>query len=98
MPFRSIDNKYQVVYNSGRFRMSGRGSLAGLMPYGNANAMTLEMAHEILTVVEKTPVLAGLCGTDPFRDISALLKEVKELGFLGVQVSRDGRETQKHRN
>jgi len=74
-----------IIYNSGRFRMAGRGSLAGLMPYGNANAITLEMAHEILTIVKKTPVLAGICGTDPFRDMSGLLKEVKELGFAGVQ-------------
>jgi predicted TIM-barrel enzyme len=72
-----------TIYNSGRFRMAGRGSLAGMMPYGNANDLTLEMAHEVLTVVKKTPVLAGLCGTDPFRDMSRLLKQVKDLGFIG---------------
>lgn len=64
--------------------MAGRGSLAGMMPYGNANDLTLEMAHEVLTVVKKTPVLAGLCGTDPFRDMTGLLKEVKNLGFAGT--------------
>ncbi|KAH7889544.1 TIM-barrel-protein domain-containing protein [Phlebopus sp. FC_14] len=74
-----------ILYNSGRYRMAGRGSLAGLMPYGDANAIMLEMARETLTVVKKTPVLAGICGTDPFRDMSRLLQEVKELGFTGVQ-------------
>ncbi|EGN95622.1 hypothetical protein SERLA73DRAFT_95164 [Serpula lacrymans var. lacrymans S7.3] len=74
-----------ILYNSGRYRMAGRGSLAGLMPYGDANAIMLEMARETLTVVKKTPVLAGICGTDPFRDITRLLKEVKDLGFTGVQ-------------
>ncbi|KAH7929675.1 hypothetical protein BV22DRAFT_116661 [Leucogyrophana mollusca] len=74
-----------ILYNSGRYRMAGRGSLAGLMPYGDANAIMLDMARETLTVVKKTAVLAGICGTDPFRDMSRLLQEVKDLGFTGVQ-------------
>src|ERR1700692_3170066 len=74
-----------VIYNSGRYRMAGRGSLAGMMPYGDANAIVMEMAAEVLTVVKETPVLAGVCGTDPFRQISRFLKEVKEIGFAGVQ-------------
>jgi len=74
-----------IVYNSGRYRMAGRGSLAGLMPYGDANAIVLDMGREVLTVVKKTPVLAGVCGTDPFRDMNRFLKEVKELGFVGCQ-------------
>lgn len=74
-----------VIYNSGRFRMAGRGSLAGCMPYGDANAIVMEMAREVLTVVTKTPVLAGVCGTDPFRDMRRFLREVKEAGFAGVQ-------------
>jgi predicted TIM-barrel enzyme len=74
-----------VIYNSGRYRMAGRGSLAGLMPYGDANAIVMEMASEVLTVVKGTPVLAGVCGTDPFRQIPLFLKEVKEVGFAGVQ-------------
>lgn len=74
-----------VIYNSGRFRMAGRGSLAGLMPYGDANAIVMEMAGEVLTVVKETPVLAGVCATDPFRQMSIFLKEVKEIGFSGVQ-------------
>jgi predicted TIM-barrel enzyme len=74
-----------VIYNSGRFRMAGRGSLAGLMPYGDANAIVMEMAGEVLTVVEDTPVLAGVCGTDPFRQMPVFLRQVKELGFSGVQ-------------
>ncbi|KIM79590.1 hypothetical protein PILCRDRAFT_98083 [Piloderma croceum F 1598] len=74
-----------IIYNSGRYRMAGRGSLAGLMPYGDANAIVLDMGREVLTIVKKTPVLAGVCGTDPFRDMSRFLKEVKELGFVGVQ-------------
>ncbi len=74
-----------VIYNSGRYRMAGRGSLAGLMPYGDANAIVMEMASEVLTVVKETPVLAGVCGTDPFRQIPLFLKEVKEIGFAGVQ-------------
>ena len=56
-----------VIYNSGRYRMAGRGSLAGLMPYGDANAIVVEMAGEVLPIVKQTPVLAGVCGTDPFR-------------------------------
>src|SRR6202048_4223354 len=74
-----------VIYNSGRYRMAGRGSLAGLMPYGDANAIVVEMAAEVLTVVKETPVLAGVCGTDPFRQIPLFLKEIKEIGFAGVQ-------------
>ena len=74
-----------VIYNSGRYRMAGRGSLAGLMPYGDANAIVMEMAGEVLTIVDKTPVLAGVCGTDPFRQMEVFLKQVKEIGFCGVQ-------------
>jgi predicted TIM-barrel enzyme len=74
-----------IVYNSGRFRMAGRGSLAGLMPYGDANAIVMEMAHEVLPVVEHTPVLAGVCGTDPFRRMGWFLDEVARVGFAGVQ-------------
>jgi predicted TIM-barrel enzyme len=74
-----------VVYNSGRYRMAGRGSLAGMMPYGDANGVVLEMAREVLPVVAKTPVLAGVCGSDPFRQMDLLLDEVVRLGFSGVQ-------------
>ena len=74
-----------VIYNSGRFRMAGRGSMAGLMPYGDANAIVLEMANEVLPVVTHTPVLAGVCGTDPFRNIPRFLQQIKEMGFAGVQ-------------
>ena len=74
-----------VIYNSGRYRMAGRGSLAGLMPYGDANAIVMEMANEVLTIVKDTPVLAGVCGTDPFRQIPIFLKQVKEVGFAGIQ-------------
>ena len=74
-----------IIYNSGRFRMAGRGSLAGLMPYGDANAIVMEMAREVLPVVERTPVLAGVCGTDPFRVMKRFLIEVREIGFAGVQ-------------
>lgn len=74
-----------IIYNSGRFRMASRGSLAGLMPYGDANAIVMEMAGEVLTVVKNTPVLAGVCGTDPFRQMDVFLKQVKEIGFSGVQ-------------
>src|SRR5512145_270771 len=74
-----------VIYNSGRFRMAGRGSLAGLMPYGDANAIVMEMAREVLPVVEHTPVLAGVCGTDPFRSMPRFLAEVRDAGFAGVQ-------------
>ncbi|KAI4862539.1 TIM-barrel-protein domain-containing protein [Hypoxylon rubiginosum] len=74
-----------IIYNSGRFRMAGRGSLAGLMPYGDANEIVVDMAKEVLPVVRDTPVLAGVCGTDPFRDMRQFLKQLKELGFSGVQ-------------
>jgi predicted TIM-barrel enzyme len=74
-----------VIYNSGRYRMAGRGSLAGLMPYGNANDIVLEMAREVLPVVKKTPVLAGVCGTDPFMIREDFLRRIAELGFSGVQ-------------
>ncbi|EQK99912.1 hypothetical protein OCS_04372 [Ophiocordyceps sinensis CO18] len=74
-----------IVYNSGRFRMAGRGSLCGLMPYGNANDAVVDMASEILPVVKHTPVIAGVCATDPFRDIPRFLKTLQELGFAGVQ-------------
>jgi predicted TIM-barrel enzyme len=74
-----------VIYNSGRFRMAGRGSLAGCMPYGDANAIVMEMANEVLPVVKNTPVLAGVCGTDPFRLMDVFLKQVKDVGFSGVQ-------------
>src|SRR5262249_52690219 len=74
-----------VIYNSGRYRMAGRGSLAGLMPYGDANAIVLEMAGEVLPVVRHTPVLAGVCGTDPFRLMPVFLKQIKDMGFTGVQ-------------
>jgi predicted TIM-barrel enzyme len=74
-----------VIYNSGRYRMAGRGSLAGLLPYGNANEIVKEMAHEILPAVKHTPVLAGVCGTDPFMLRDKFLKELIELGFAGIQ-------------
>ncbi len=74
-----------VIYNSGRYRMAGRGSLAGLLPYGNANEIVKEMAHEVITAVTQTPVLAGVNGTDPFMLRRHLLQELKELGFAGVQ-------------
>src|ERR1700682_5677914 len=74
-----------IIYNSGRFRMAGRGSLAGLMPYGDANAIVMEMAREVLPVVEHTPVLAGVCATDPFRVMSRFLAQVQAEGFSGVQ-------------
>lgn len=74
-----------VIYNSGRFRMAGRGSLSGTMPYGDANAIVMEMAGEVLTIVERTPVLAGVCGTDPFRQMPIFLKDVRDIGFSGVQ-------------
>jgi predicted TIM-barrel enzyme len=74
-----------IIYNSGRFRMAGRGSLAGLMPYGDANAIVMEMAREVLPVVERVPVLAGVCGTDPFRIMARFLLEVRDAGFAGVQ-------------
>ncbi len=74
-----------IIYNSGRFRMNGRGSLAGIMPYGDANAIVLDMAKEVLTIVKDTPVLAGVCGTDPYRDMDVFLHELIRLGFSGVQ-------------
>ena len=74
-----------VIYNSGRFRMAGRGSLSGLMPYGDANAIVMEMAHEVLPVVPRTPVLAGVCGTDPFRIMKLFLRDIDAAGFSGVQ-------------
>jgi predicted TIM-barrel enzyme len=74
-----------VIYNSGRFRMAGRGSLAGMMPYGDANAIVMEMAREVLPVVRHTPVLAGVCGTDPFRIMKLFLRDVAAAGFSGVQ-------------
>ncbi|MGA0598414.1 phosphoenolpyruvate hydrolase family protein [Enterovirga sp. CN4-39] len=74
-----------IIYNSGRYRMAGRGSSSGLMAYGNANAIVREMAVEILPVVKRTPVLAGVNGTDPFIIMPVFLKELKELGFSGVQ-------------
>ncbi len=74
-----------VIYNSGRYRMAGRGSLAGMMPYGNANQIVKEMAPEVLTAVKHTPVLAGVCGTDPFLLREPFLKELKHLGFAGIQ-------------
>src|ERR687896_2075433 len=74
-----------VIYNSGRYRMAGRGSLAGLLPYGNANEIVKEMAHEVLPAVRHTPVLAGVCGTDPFMLRDLFLRELKEMGFAGIQ-------------
>lgn len=74
-----------VIYNSGRYRMAGRGSLAGLMPYGDANAVVMDMAGEVLPVVKNTPVLAGVCASDPFRMMDKFLDEVKAAGFSGVQ-------------
>lgn len=74
-----------VIYNSGRYRMAGRGSLAGLMPYGDANRIVMEMAGEVLPVVKQTPVLAGVCATDPFRVMDRFLDEVRAAGFAGVQ-------------
>jgi predicted TIM-barrel enzyme len=74
-----------IIYNSGRYRMAGRGSLAGLMPYGDANGIVVEMAAEVLPVVQDTPVLAGVCGTDPFRLMPVFIKQLKEMGFSGVQ-------------
>jgi predicted TIM-barrel enzyme len=74
-----------IIYNSGRYRMAGRGSLAGLLPYGDANAIVVDMAREVLPIVERTPVLAGVCGTDPFRRMPVFLDELVRLGFAGVQ-------------
>ncbi|MDO4681650.1 MAG: phosphoenolpyruvate hydrolase family protein [Lautropia sp.] len=74
-----------IIYNSGRYRMAGRGSLAGLMPYGDANAIVMDMAAEVLPIVKHTPVLAGVCGTDPFRLMPRFIAQLKEAGFSGVQ-------------
>ena len=74
-----------IIYNSGRYRMAGRGSLAGLLSYGDANAIVQEMGCEVLPIVKKTPVLAGVCGTDPFRVMDLFLKQLKDQGFNGVQ-------------
>ena len=74
-----------IIYNSGRYRMAGRGSLSGMMPYGDANEIVMEMAREVLPIVKRTPVLAGVCGTDPFRQMPIFLNQVKEIGFSGVQ-------------
>ncbi|GAB6085985.1 phosphoenolpyruvate hydrolase family protein [Alkaliphilus crotonatoxidans] len=74
-----------IIYNSGRYRMAGRGSLAGLLPYGDANQIVMEMGREVLPVVKNTPVLAGVCGTDPFRLMDVYLEEIKNAGFVGVQ-------------
>src|SRR5881394_3496417 len=74
-----------ILYNSGRFRMAGRGSLSGMMPYGDANQIVVEMAREVLPVVKDTPVLAGVCGTDPFRLMPVFIGELKRMGFSGVQ-------------
>jgi predicted TIM-barrel enzyme len=74
-----------IIYNSGRFRMGGRGSLSGMMPYGDANEIVVDMAREVLPVVKETPVLAGVCGTDPFRLMPVFLDELKRIGFSGVQ-------------
>src|SRR5207247_6213613 len=74
-----------IIYNSGRFRMAGRGSLSGMMPYGDANQIVMDMAREVLPVIKKTPVLAGVCGTDPFRIMKSFLRHVQDAGFSGVQ-------------
>jgi len=74
-----------IIYNSGRYRMAGRGSLAGMMPYGDANAIVMEMARDVLPVVSDTPVVAGVCGTDPFRVMGRFLETVVATGFCGVQ-------------
>src|SRR5438067_7199183 len=74
-----------IIYNSGRFRMAGRGSLSGMMPYGDANQIVMDMAREVLPIVQHTPVLAGVCGTDPFRLMKRFLLDVRDAGFSGVQ-------------
>jgi predicted TIM-barrel enzyme len=74
-----------IIYNSGRYRMAGRGSMAGMMPYGDANAIVVDMAAEVLPIVKNTMVMAGVCGTDPFRLMPVFLKQLKEMGFDGVQ-------------
>lgn len=83
--FESGGGDLIIIYNSGRYRMGGRGSLAGLMPYGNANDVVVDMAREVIPVVKHTPVLAGVCASDPFRIIPRFLGELKDLGFAGVQ-------------
>ena len=74
-----------IIYNSGRYRMAGRGSLAGLMPYGDANQIVMDMAGEVLTIVKDTPVLAGVCASDPFRQMDLFLNQVQAIGFAGIQ-------------
>jgi predicted TIM-barrel enzyme len=74
-----------IIYNSGRFRMAGRGSMSGMMPYGDANAIVVDMAREVLPIVRDTPVLAGVCGTDPFRIMKLFLRDIQSMGFSGVQ-------------
>src|SRR5512140_3203954 len=74
-----------IIYNSGRYRMAGRGSMAGLLPYGDANAIVVEMAREVLPIARNTPVLAGVCGTDPFRLMDVFLREIQNMGFSGLQ-------------
>src|SRR5438309_2034952 len=74
-----------IIYNSGRYRMAGRGSLAGMMPYGDANGIVMDMAREVLPIVRNTPVLAGVCGTDPFRIMKLFLRDIQTAGFSGVQ-------------
>ena len=74
-----------IIYNSGRFRMAGRGSLSGMMPYGDANQIVVDMAREVLPVVKNTPVLAGVCGTDPFRIMGHFLRDLQAMDFSGVQ-------------
>ena len=85
-----------IIYNSGRYRMAGRGSLAGLMPYGDANAIVMEMGGEVLPVVRKTPVLAGVCGTDPFRLMPQFLREVARRGLRGRAELPHGRADRRH--
>src|SRR4029450_4500 len=74
-----------IIYNSGRYRMAGRGSLSGLPPYGDPHTIVLDMAREVLPIVDETPVLAGVCGTDPFRLMDVFLEELRRIGFSGVQ-------------
>jgi predicted TIM-barrel enzyme len=74
-----------IIYNSGRYRMNGRGSLAGLLPYGDANEIVVEMGQEVIPVVEDTPVLAGVNGTDPFREMDVFIEDLRRRGFSGVQ-------------
>ena len=76
---------FRSIYNSGRFRMAGRGSLSGLMPYGDANEIVVDMAREVLPIVRDAPVLAGVCGTDPFRMMDVFIPELKRIGFSGLQ-------------